>query len=319
MNLFFLAAGLGTRLRPLTNKYPKPCVPFLNVPMGLYQFRFLQDLQINTCVANSFHLPEQIARLYSQQNYLKTQVKISAESGSILGSAGGLKKASQYFDTSDDTILMMNADEIFFTPDNKFLKKAYDQHVAKQNLATLVVMKHPEAGQKFGAIWCDQNNRVKTIMAAKNKPEGNLEPYHYIGIIFLHKNILKMIPDNKETNIFYDILINELNSQSVEIYKLDCSWYETGNAKDYLEATQRVLSSLDSHTHNFINTYDKSRLVKNASGVSLISESLHIDERKLAGFNVLAGNTDLSTLNNLGKIENSVVFGSEVLNLSYFS
>lgn len=318
MNLFFLAAGLGTRLRPLTHKYPKPCVPFLNVPMGLYQFRFLNGLDIDTCVANSFHLPQKISDLYSQQNYFNP-VLISAESGSILGSAGGLKKASNFFKTDSDTILMMNADEIFFTENREFLRKAYAQHIEKQNLATLVVMKHPEAGQKFGAIWCDKNNRVNTIMAAKNKPEGNLEPYHYIGIIFLNKNILKLIPDGKETNIFYDILINELSNHSVEVYKLDCTWYETGNAKDYLEATSKVLNNLDSHTHNFINGFDDSLLVKNSSGISLISNSVKIDESKLVGFNVISKTADSSLLSSIDSIENSVVFGSEVLNLSYFS
>ena len=318
MNLFFLAAGLGTRLRPLTYKYPKPCVPFLNVPMGLYQFRFLNGLNINTCVANSFHLPQKISDLYLQQNYFNP-VLISAENGSILGSAGGLKKASSLFKGDDDTILMMNADEIFFTEDHEFLKKAYAQHTEKQNLATLVVMKHPEAGEKFGAIWCDKNSRVNTIMAAKNKPEGSLEPYHYIGIIFLNKKILSLIPEEKETNIFYDVLINELSNNSVEVYKLNCSWYETGNAKDYLEATTKVLSNLDSHSHNFINGFDQSRLIKNSNGISLISNSVKIDESKLTGFNVISKTTESALLSSIDRVENSVLFGSEVLNLSYFS
>ncbi len=314
MNLFILAAGLGTRLRPLTYKYPKPCVPFLNVPMGLYQFRFLNDLTLSSCTANSFHLPEQIVNLYSQYNTL-----ISAETGKISGSAGGLLKASKYFDMNEDTILMMNADEIFFTADQSFIKKAYQQHISNQNLATLVVTKHPEAGQKFGAIWCDTQNKVQTIMSAKNKPEAALEPYHYIGIIFLNKKILKLIPDNKETNIFYDILIHELKNQSVEIFNLDCSWYETGNPQDYLAATKQVLASLDPQTHNFINIYDKSRLIKNPTGLSLVSESLRFDESKLAGYNVISKTANLSLLNSSPLINNSVVFDSEILNTAYFA
>jgi mannose-1-phosphate guanylyltransferase len=314
VNLFILAAGLGTRLRPLTNKYPKPCVPFLNVPMGLYQYRFLNDLPIKSRTANSFHLPEQIANLYRQHN-----TSISAESGKISGSAGGLLKASKYFDMNEDTILMMNADEIFFTADQSFIKKAYEQHISHQSFATLVVMKHPEAGQKFGAIWCDTQNKVQSIMAAKNKPDQILEPYHYIGIIFLNKKILKLIPEDIETNIFYDILIHELKNQSVEIYNLECSWYETGNPQDYLAATKQVLASLDSHTHNFINIYDKSRLIKNPTGLSLVSESLRFDESKLAGYNVISKSANLSLLNSSPLIDNSVIFDSEILNTAYFA
>ncbi len=317
MNLFLLAAGLGTRLRPLTTKYPKPCVPFLNVPMGLYTFRYLKGLPVKQAAANSFHLSEQIEKLYQNQNYFN-DLLISKESEKILGSAGGLKAAAKLYSHDAETLLMMNADEIFFTENENFLVEAYEQHLQHKNLATLVVTKHPEAGQKFGAIWC-KDNRVSRIMPAQKKPENDLTPYHYIGIIFLNKKILKLIPDNKETNIFYDVLINELSKNSVEIYNLNCTWYETGNPKDYLSATQAVLNSLDSHTLKFINQYDESTLIKNPTGVSLISKSVSINPEKLTGYNVISKSCDLAQLRNLNKIENSVLFEKEILNPGYFT
>lgn len=331
MNVFFLAAGLGTRLRPITNKYPKPCVPFLNVPMGLYPFRFLEHTKITTCVANSFHLPEKVAQLYTNQPYYKNKILISNENdllglenknssqthGRILGSAGGLKKASHLF-TADETILMMNADEIFFTSNDVFLQRAYEQHNSNNNLATLIVTKHPEAGKKFGAIWCDSNKRVKNILIAKTQPDAadaklKLEPWHYIGVIFLNKKILSLIPEGIETNIFYDVLINLLDSSPVEIYELSCNWYETGNPIDYWAATKNVLSSLDKKTLDFINQYDPSRLVKNSGGLSLISNSISVDEKKLYGFNVIAKSTNKKNLAAVDKIENSVLFEDEIL------
>ena len=318
MNIFILAAGLGARLRPVTYKYPKPSVPFLNVPLGLYQFRFLEQLQISTCVANSFHLPEKIESLYGSQPYFKNKILISKETGMVLGSAGGLKKASDLFEP-DETILMMNADEVFFTPDNLFLSKAYEQHQLSNNLATLIVMKHPEAGNKFGAIWCDQNNRVKNIMVANSKPSQDLTPCHYIGVILLNKKILDLIPDNIETNIFYDVLIKELSNNSVGVYNLDCQWYETGNPADYLAATQNVLNKLDKSTLDFINRYDPSSVVRNEGGLSLVSNSILINEDKLRGYNVISKSTNPNNINSTLKIENSVLFENEILNLSYFS
>lgn len=322
MNVFFLAAGLGTRLRPLTEKFPKPCVPFLNVPLGYYQFRFLQNQNVSGCVANTFHLPEQVSNLYKKQTYLKTEFSISDESGTkILGSAGGLKKAAQYF-TPNDPILLMNADEVFFTQNPEFLQTVLKQHHASRNLATLVVMKHPEAGKKFGAIWCDQKDKVKTILAAKSVPQessGTLTPWHYIGVMVLDPKVLSLIPEAQETNIFYDILIHQLDRNSVEVFKLDCTWYETGNSADYLAATKKLLTGLTPKDLEFVNSYDPSHLIVNEGGVSLISDSVKISAARLKGYNVIAGSTNPELLAKIKVIEDSVLFENEILNAGYFS
>ncbi len=320
MNVFFLAAGLGTRLRPLTNKLPKPCIPFLNVPLGYYQFRYLQNLPNSKCVANTFHLPEQVKTLFNSQKFIKNQFLISPEEGKVLGSAGGLKKASELFD-DDETILMMNSDEVFFTDNLEFIEQAKNQHLRNNNLATLVVTKHHEAGEKFGAIWCNDNNKVRTIMAAKTKPSESLglKPWHYIGVIFLNKRILSLIPSGIESNIFYDVLIKELSNKSVEVFKLDCKWYETGNPKDYFNATTALLKSLNKSTFDFINHFDSSHIVFNEGGVSLVSDSIVVSQDKLRGYNVISKSADINRINRLKIIENSVLFDSEVLNLSYFS
>lgn len=332
VNLFLLAAGLGTRLRPITNKYPKPCVPFLNVPLGLYQMRFLNQLKIQSFVVNSFYLPEQIKNLFDKQPYYKNKISISDENTNatsanlnpeykiILGSAGGLKKAAELF-TSEEVILMMNADEVFFTSNPLFLQNAYRQHIEHGNLATLVVMKHPEAGKKFGAIWVDDKT-VRHI--GKTNIDPNLTPYHYVGIILLNKKILDLIPSEKESNIFYDILIHELKNNAVEIYNLDsCNWYETGNGNDYFLATEEVLSLITSNQAtdlmNFINSYDPSHLVKNEGGFSLVSDSIKINEKKLFGFNVISGSTNTSLLNSLTNIQNSILFENEIINRGCFS
>ena len=138
-------------------------------------------------------------------------------------------------------------------------------------------------------------------------------------MIFLNKKVLSLIPDNTETNIFYDVLIKELNNNSIEIFNLDCRWYETGSPSDYLSATKNILTLLDESTLKFINYYDASRLIKNAGGISLVSNSISVDEQKLHGFNVIAKSTNPINLSSIQKIENSILFENEILNLSYFS
>ena len=94
-------------------------------------------------------------------------------------------------------ILLMNADEVYFTENKTFLQKALDAHIANNNLATVVVIEHPEAGKKFGALWCDKNE-VKNISKTAN--HENLKPWHCIGPIFVSWDVLKLIPENNDAS-----------------------------------------------------------------------------------------------------------------------
>lgn len=284
--------------------------------MGLYAFRYLDKIKIDACVVNTFHLPEQVENLYLTQPYYKGKISISNESPQILGSAGGIKQAEKYF-SENETILMLNADEIFFTQDQQFLQKAYQKHLDSENLATLVVTAHPEAGKKFGAIWVNEKNTVLNI--GKENNNNQLIPYHYIGYIFLNKKILALIPEGKETNIFYDILIHELKNNSVGIYQIDCHWYETGNGLDFLNATKKSFEYVDEDFLQFINQYDSSRIIINQGGASLVSNSISLDEKKLSGFNCISKTTQPEIIDQLAKIQSSILFEGEVINSDYFA
>ena len=312
-----LAAGLGTRLRPITDHVPKPCVPFLNVPLGLWNFRFTRHLQISKLVVNTFHLPKQIVDLYSNQNYFSGSVDFSHEQGQILGSAGGLKKASALFsEDDDDTVLMLNADEILFDVDEMFLKNAYQQHKSNKNLATLITMSHPEAGTKFGAIWCE-GLRVKNI--GKTRASAAHAPFHYVGMIFLNKSLLEEIPADKEYNIFYDLLNYKLETHRVEIFNLNCTWFETGNFSDYFNAVKTILPKLDQNTLSFISQYDESRLIQNSGGCSLVSNQFKdLAAERFFGFSTVAKTTNPKLLQSSGLISDSVFFSNYRLNADYF-
>ncbi len=315
VNGLLLAAGLGTRLRPLTLRYPKPCIPFLNVPMGLYQFRFLEHIRVDQLVVNTFHLPKQIEALFNNQPYYNGQVTFSHESPAILGNGGGLKKASEQMDLSKP-ILLMNADEIYLTKDTSFLKRALDQHLANNNLATLVAMNHPEAGKKFGAVW-SEGSRVTNIMTAGKSPANNqLKPWHYIGALFISPEVVARIPDHLELNVFYDVIIHELSSNRVEIFPLECDWFETGNPVDYLSATHEVLKKADASLLKFISQYDPSELVKNEKTTTLLSRKAQVLPKNLFGYNVLSKSV---IVNATDEIRDSVLFDQEVLNARYFT
>lgn len=312
MNVMLLAAGLGTRFKPVTFKYPKPAIPFLNVPMGLYQFQYLKYLEISKLIVNTFHLPEKIQALYKNQPYYKKEIYFSNEVGQILGGAGGLKKAVPFL-KKNEPILLMNADEVYFADDKHFLQKAYRHHIESKNLSTVVVTAHPEAGKKFGALWADDRDKIKDISKTAQHP--NLKPWHCIGPIFLSWDALDLIAEGQESNVFYDVLLKELHTNQVEVFPIEARWYETGNPKDYFEATQDALKKLDPATLDFINQYDSSIVLQNQKTFSLVSKSSSVNPDFLNGLNIIGQS---AALEKNQMVKDSVLFDHEVLNLDYF-
>src|SRR3989338_4952260 len=305
MNLFFLAAGLGTRFLPYTQFTPKPAIPFLNVPMGLYQFQYIPHLEvpISSFVINTHHLPKKIESLYSEQPYFKSvPPQFSFEPGQILGSAGAIKNAENLL-TPNQPILLMNADEVYFTDNLTFLNAMSAQHQQSNALATLAIIPHPKAGKKFGAIWCDGDS-VRHI--GKTCSDQTLKPWHYIGVCLLSWEMLSMIKPGIEQNILYDTLFNQLNR--VQTFKLEADWFETGNNEDLLKTTEHVLTKLDSNDHlkRFINLYDTSDLILS----SLISRSHHIDINRLSGFNCISKSAEIKSET---VFENCIAFADQII------
>ncbi|MBC7458039.1 MAG: mannose-1-phosphate guanyltransferase [Bdellovibrionaceae bacterium] len=238
-SVMLFAAGLGTRLRPYTNIYPKPAIPLMDIPLGYYLFPYLQKLSVDNFVVNTFHLPQKIHRLYKN---IDSNIKFSDEVDFIKGSGGGLKQAENLFGLHPKTILVCNSDEVLFTKEDSFLNNALAKHQANQAFATLVVMKHPQAGTKFGAIWTDDHGRV--IHIGKESPAVKAEAWHFIGLQFLSPKIFSMITLGVESNIFYDVLIHHLKNEVVQIYPIETDWYETGNVVDYSEAKHDIIKKL---------------------------------------------------------------------------
>jgi mannose-1-phosphate guanylyltransferase len=236
-NVMMFAAGLGTRLRPATNNNPKPVLPLNQIALGYYALPYLDDLEIENFVVNTFHLPDQIHALYKNIN---PKIQFSNETEFIKGSGGGLKSAENKFN-HDIPILTLNADEIFFTTESNFLNTALKRHTEQRATATLIVTEHPEAGNKFGAIWCEGH---QVVHIGKDKPNETAKPWHFVGLQILSPEVLIGIDPNKESNIFYDVLIYQLKTNNIQIYPIKCDWYEVGNLTDYQIAKAEINQKL---------------------------------------------------------------------------
>ncbi|MFN8846361.1 MAG: NDP-sugar synthase [Bdellovibrionales bacterium] len=313
MKAMVLAAGFGSRFSPHSLKIPKPAFPFLNVPMGFHCFQFLKNSGVESLVINTHHLPEKITELYKSQSQFN--VEFSPEPDLILGSSGGLKKAQSHF-ANENTLLLLNADEVIFTHSLQIISDLLEQHHREGNLATLLVTEHPEVGTKFGGVWVDSKNQI--VGFGKTKPANAEKAYHFIGVQALQSDVFNLIPENKEQNIFYDTLQKAFQQgERASVHPIDCHWFETGNLHDYLKATKMALQLLKENKTNITSLKSvlktlapESDWLKNWGHDVWGDVSSKATNSKFMGFSVIGKNVKLNNL----EIENAVFHHGVQLN-----
>ena len=138
MKAFVLAAGLGTRLAPLTNHTPKPLIPVLNIPSLFYTFFLLKQAGIKDIICNIHHHGNAIRRFIDSSNTTGLTITYSEEPV-ILGTGGGLKKCEQLL--GKDNFILVNSD-IITDIDFRMLIK---QHQLSGCPGTLALFETPEA------------------------------------------------------------------------------------------------------------------------------------------------------------------------------
>ena len=132
MKAMIFAAGLGTRLKPLTDHMPKALVPVAGKPMLEHVIDKLKAAGFNEIVINVHHFANQIIDFLKEKNNFGIQIWISDETEELLDTGGGIKKAAHFF---DEPFLVHNADIL----SNVDLKALYEHHLTSGNDATLLV------------------------------------------------------------------------------------------------------------------------------------------------------------------------------------
>lgn len=133
MEGFILAAGLGTRLRPLTDDRPKALVEINGVTLLEHTLRRLEAAGVEHIVVNVHHFADKVTEFIRSRKWEAT-IDISDERELLLDTGGGLKKASKFF-SSNDNILIHNVDIL----SNIDLRNVEEWHRKQRNLVTLCV------------------------------------------------------------------------------------------------------------------------------------------------------------------------------------
>jgi NDP-sugar pyrophosphorylase family protein len=153
-----LCAGLGTRLRPLTDVVPKPLVPIAGVPMVVRTLRQLREAGVERVVINVHHLGERVREALGSGEALGLTIEYREEVPEILGTGGGVRNALGFF-AGDEAMLLVNGDVVIEAD----LHALAEAHVRSGAAATMLVREVPDAA-RWGAVEVDGDGWVRRLL-----------------------------------------------------------------------------------------------------------------------------------------------------------
>jgi mannose-1-phosphate guanylyltransferase len=241
-----LAAGQGTRVRPLTSNMPKPMVPILGKPVMEYLIEHLARHGVREIMVNVAYHYHKIEEYFGDGSRWGVEIGYSYEGicdhGDIvpkpLGSAGGMRRIQDFSGFFDTTTLVLCADALI----DLDITAAVAEHQAKKALASVVALDVPrEEVASYGVVCADAQGRIASFQE-KPSPEEAKSTLASTGIYIFEPAVLDLIPAGE----VYDIgahLFPTLVSRQLPFYvqNRDFHWIDIGRVSDYWSVLQRVL------------------------------------------------------------------------------
>lgn len=214
MKAMIFAAGLGTRLKPLTDRIPKALVPVQGKPLLEHLILKLKASGFNELVINVHHFPEQIIGFLKRQDNFGLHIDISDERDMLLETGGGLLKARRFF--TDEPFLAHNVDIL----SNLDLKAVMAAHM-ENSLATVVVSQRQTARY----LLFDQDNRLQgwqNIQTGETKPQGlntsGLHALAFSGIQVISPDIFDCMKDMPPKFSMIDLYLKCCATHNIRAY-----------------------------------------------------------------------------------------------------
>lgn len=226
MKAMILAAGLGTRLQPLTNKRPKALMPIVNRPIMSRTIDYLKGYGITQIIVNVHHHSKQILDFLNSGKPFGIEVQVRVEP-EILGTGGGIKNTQDFWD--HDPFIVINTDILT----NIDLRQAYEYKKGSESIATLILHDHIP----FNQIRIDNNRHIIDI-SEQNKPGG----LAFTGIHIIDPALFSYIPKPGFSDII-DCYRNLIHSGMVVDAFLSEGhyWHDIGNISRYIRANKEIL------------------------------------------------------------------------------
>ena len=219
-----LAAGVGSRLAPITDSIPKPMIPVLGKPVLSRIIELLQKHGFNKYTANTHYLGQQIQEAFSQQ------IDIHHEEF-LTGVAGGIRVCADFLKKENKPFAVIMGDALT----NIDLSAMLESHIASGRQLTIAV-KQVEDVSQFGVVCFDDTNKI-TSFQEKPKPQEAFSKWANTGVYIFNPSVLDYIPSLEEAPV-YDAakdLFPRLLKENIEmnVFLADAYWADLGTHDQY--------------------------------------------------------------------------------------
>ena len=241
MKAMVLAAGLGTRLRPLTNDRPKALVEIAGRTLLEITLTRLRSFGIREVIVNVHHFADLVVAYLKARDDFGMGVEVSREDV-LLDTGGGLKKAGWFFQdpgSREEPFLLHNVD-VISTIDFGLMVQA---HKANQELATLAVQKR-ESGRQ---LLFDEHQQLCGRRAGRDKkpeivrPAARLDPLAFSGIHVISPRLFPLMKEEGVFSIIDSYLRLAVSGETIAAFRADqYYWRDLGKPADLQQAALDV-------------------------------------------------------------------------------
>jgi MurNAc alpha-1-phosphate uridylyltransferase len=229
-----LAAGLGTRMRPVTERIPKPLVKVHGKALIDHKLDAARRAGINTIIVNVHYLADQLENHLNQCNDL--EIILSDERDQLMDSGGGIYKAmGDFADFGDAAILIMNCDTFWIgdkIPSLLQLYKVWDE--GKMDLLLALADVNQAVGfHGAGDFFVDND------LSLTRRGTSRSAPFAFAGDYIVHPRIFHDLPTGPfSSNLLFDRAINQRRLCGI---KLQGTWLHVGTPETVIEAEQAIV------------------------------------------------------------------------------
>jgi mannose-1-phosphate guanylyltransferase/mannose-1-phosphate guanylyltransferase/phosphomannomutase len=230
MRAMVMAAGLGTRLRPITHEIPKPVVPVANVAIVEQLVRLLAEHGVREVIANLHWFPDTVRDRLGDGSELGVAMAYSTED-ELLGTAGGVRNVSEFLTGGDEETFIVLAGDALTDVD---LTALADAHRANGGVATLAVKQVSDVSE-YGVIVTGADGRVQGFQE-KPDPAEALSDLVNCMVYAFSPEIFDYFPAADPVDFANDVFPALLeNDVPFHVHEIDGYWNDVGTLREYLQ------------------------------------------------------------------------------------